>query len=212
MNSLQMIVHYWMKSKRNFWVSLIFQLLSTLFALLTPIFIGRLVSSIDPNTPALATAKNLWLNFILVIIFGFFAFLTGRTGRVLGAEVSSSALYYLRADLNNTISNQSFSYFDKNETGQLVARATSDIDQTEMIFGFGLAVGVQSFIQIIGVLISAFAVQPILALILLSIIPISIIVSVIIARKLKPVYMVTRQAFGELTNTIRENIVGAQCS
>ena len=49
MNSVEMIIKYWLKSKRNFIISFIFQLLSTIFSVFVPIFIGKIVSSIDLN-------------------------------------------------------------------------------------------------------------------------------------------------------------------
>jgi ATP-binding cassette subfamily B protein len=104
----------------------------------------------------------------------------------------------------------SHSYFDKHETGQLIARATSDIDQTEMIFGMGFAIGLQSIFQISMVLISGFAVTPQLAWIIAVVFPISITCSFIIAFKMKPIFMQSRENFGEMTNTIRENLVGSQ--
>jgi ABC-type multidrug transport system fused ATPase/permease subunit len=210
MNSLQMIIKYWMKSKKNFTLSVLYQILSTIFALIPPIFIGRLVSLLDPKSTETFTGTNLLINFSFVIIFAILTYLAGRIGRIKGAEVSSRALYNLRADINDSIYRQSFAYFDKHETGQLVARATSDVDQTEMIFGFGLAVGLQSLIQVIGVLITATILAVQLSWIFAIVVPISVIISTIIAKKLKPVYIETRQAFGDLTNTIRENIVGSQ--
>lgn len=204
MNSMQMVIKYWMKSKKNFISSVVFQLLSTLFSLVSPIFLGRLVGVVLSRN-----YSDLWWNFVLIIVFAILAYFAGRTGRIKGAEVSSRALYELRADLNNTISAQSFAYFDKHETGQLVSRTTSDIDQTEMFFGFGLAVGLQSLIQIIGVLTSAILLEVRMAWIFLMVIPISFSLSYLIAKKLKPVYFETRESFGELTNTIRENLIGA---
>ena len=210
MNSVRMIFKYWTKSKKNFLIALLFQILTTFFALITPLFIGQLVGSLDPNSKTPATILSLWTYFFLIIIFALLTFLTSRIGRIQGAKVATAATYILRSDINNAIHRQSFSYFDKTETGQLVARATSDVEETTMIFGMGLVLGVQGLIQLTGVIIASFLLSKELAWIYVIAIPISLIASVILAKKMKPIYLERRESFGEITNTMQENIVGAE--
>ncbi len=205
-----MIFKYWTKSKKNFLIALLFQILTTFFALITPFFLGQLVGSLDPNSKTPATTLSLWTYFFLIIIFALLTFVTSRIGRLKGAMVATAATYILRSDINNAIHRQSFSYFDKTETGQLVARATSDVEETTMIFGMGLVLGVQGLIQLTGVIIAAFLLSKELAWIYVIAIPISLIASVILAKKMKPIYLERRESFGEITNTMQENIVGAE--
>ncbi len=203
-----MIFKYWLKSKKEFWTSAGYQILATIFALFTPIFIGRIVGGLV--APISLTGFSLWFYFILVILFGLLSFLANRAGRLQGAVVASAAAYYLRADISNAIYRQSFSYFDKTETGQLIARATSDVEETQMIFGMGFALGLQGTIQLIGVVFASVFLNFQLALIFITIMPISLLTSLILAKKMRPIYYEARESFGELTNTIRENIIGAQ--
>ncbi|MHA1254164.1 MAG: ABC transporter ATP-binding protein [Promethearchaeota archaeon] len=210
MNSIRMIFKYWTMSKKNFLIALFFQILTTFFALIIPRFIGLLVGSLDPNSKNPATTLSLWTYFFLIIIFALLTFVTSRIGRLKGAKVATTATYILRSDINNAIHRQSFSYFDKTETGQLVARATSDVEETEMIFGMGLVLGVQGLIQLTGVIIASFLLSKELAMVYVIAIPISLIASVILAKKMKPIYLERRESFGEITNTMQENIVGAE--
>ena len=203
-----MIFKYWLKSKKEFWTSAGYQILATIFALFTPIFIGRIVGGLV--SPISLTGFSLWFYFILVLLFGVLSFLANRAGRLQGAVVASAAAYHLRADISNAIYRQSFSYFDKTETGQLIARATSDVEETQMIFGMGFALGLQGTIQLVGVIFASVFLNFQLALIFIIIMPISLLSSLLLARKMKPIYYETRESFGELTNTIRENIIGAQ--
>jgi ATP-binding cassette subfamily B multidrug efflux pump len=210
MNSLQMIIKYWLKSKGIFAKAFILQIISTILQLIIPIFIGQLVGRLDPDSPNPLSIFDLFFNFFIIIILGLIAFLIFRYSRILGARVSTNALYYIRKDIHNAINRQSFGYFDKMETGNLIARATSDVEQTDMIFGFGLAVGVQGIIQLIGVLIAVSVLNTQLIWIFAILIPSSLVISLIITKMLRPIYFESREAFGELTNTIRENIVGSQ--
>jgi ATP-binding cassette subfamily B protein len=215
LNSIEMIFKYWFKSKRKFVISFLYQLIATIAQLLVPILMGQLISSLIVPPVYLKyfninESTFLLILFSFIAILGFLAFVCGRAGRVVAASVSAQAMYYLRSDIQNAIYKQSFSYFDKHETGQLVARATSDVDQTDQIFGFGLNIGVQTATQLVGVIIVSLIVAPILGWIFLIIIPVSFIGILFIVRKLRPFYFKSRNVFGELTNTIRENILGAQ--
>ncbi len=212
MNSLHMIFKYWTYSRKRFIKYVLFQMIATIFALFIPIFIGNLVGQLDPNLPKeqQATPFTLLINFIIIVIFGIVAYFISRGARISGAKIAARALFYIRQDIHDAIYRQSYSYFDKYETGQLIARATSDVEQTEGIFGMGLVLGIMGILQLIGVNIATWSIQPKLAWILTICIPLSIIGSLIITKKLKPIYQVSREAFGDLTNTIRENIVGAQ--
>jgi len=210
MNTFKMILKYWMKSKKDFILEVIYLLISTLFLVIVPMLIGRMIGGLDPNLSVLSNASELIISFSLIITFGFLAFILERAARLRGAEVSSRAVYYLRTDINNAISRQSFSYFDKTETGQLISRATSDVEESEQIFGMGLTLGLRSILQLGGVTIGFILFSIELSWIFSIAIGSSLLLSYYLAKKLKPIFLETRNSFGELTNTIRENIVGAQ--
>lgn len=210
MNTFKMILKYWMKSKKDFILEVIYLLMSTLFLVIIPMLIGRMIGGLDPNLSVLSNASELIISFSLIITFGFLAFILERAARLRGAEVSSRAVYYLRTDINNAISRQSFSYFDKTETGQLISRATSDVEESEQIFGMGLTLGLRSILQLGGVTIGFILFSIELSWIFSIAIGSSLLLSYYLAKKLKPIFLETRNSFGELTNTIRENIVGAQ--
>ena len=203
MNSLRMIFKYWAKSRKNFIYQFTLVLISTIFYTFTPIFIGRMIG-------ALTNATDLLINFLLIVLFAVLIYFTSRAARLKGAEVSSRAIYYLRADISSAIYRQSFSFFDKTETGQLISRATSDIEETQMIFGMGLTLGLQSILQMTGVFVGFLLFSLELSFILITAFVVSLTISYFIAKKLKPIFLETRESFGELTNTIRENIVGAE--
>ncbi|MHA1933452.1 MAG: ABC transporter transmembrane domain-containing protein, partial [Promethearchaeota archaeon] len=151
MGSFRMIMSYWLRSKKDFVLQFSWMLISTIFYIITPIFIGRMVGSLNPNRTVATNVVEFLIYFVLILFFAFLRYILNRAARLRGAEVSAKAVYYLRSDISNAIYRQSFSYFDKTETGQLISRATSDIEETQMIFSMGLTLTVQSFLQIGGV-------------------------------------------------------------
>ena len=210
MGSFGMIMSYWLRSKRDFIFQFSLMLISTIFYVITPIFIGRMVGSLNPNRTVAANVIELLFYFGLILFFASLRYILNRAARLRGAEVSAKAVYYLRSDISNAIYRQSFSYFDKTETGQLISRATSDIEETQMIFSMGLTLSLQSFLQIGGVIFGFYIFSPLIMFILIIVIFSSLGFSFYIAKKLRPIFLETRESFGDLTNTIRENIIGSQ--
>ena len=210
MGSFRMIMSYWLRSKRDFTLQFTWMLISTIFYVITPIFIGRMVGSLNPNRTVAANAIELLIYFLLILFFALLRYVLNRSARLRGAEVSARAVYYLRSDISNAIYRQSFSYFDKTETGQLISRDTSDIEETQMIFSMGLTLSLQSFLQIGGVILGFLIFSIEMTFVLIIVIFCSLGLSFYIAKKLRPIFLETRESFGDLTSTIRENIIGAQ--
>jgi ATP-binding cassette subfamily B protein len=181
MGSFGMIMSYWLRSKKDFVLQFSWMLISTFFYIITPVFIGRMVGSLNPNRPVAANVTELLFYFVLILIFASLRYVLNRAARLRGAEVSARAVYYLRSDISNAIYRQSFSYFDKTETGQLISRATSDIEETQMIFSMGLSLTVQSFLQIGGVIIGFLIFSIEMTLVLIIVICCSLALSYYIA-------------------------------
>ncbi len=211
MGSFRMIMSYWLRSKKDFILQFTWMLISTIFYVVTPIFIGRMVGSLLNSEQLLVTRViEMIIYFVLILFFALLRYVLNRAARLRGAEVSARAVYYLRSDISNAIYRQSFSYFDKTETGQLISRATSDIEETQMVFSMGLTLSLQSFLQIGGVIFGFYLFSPVITIMLIIVIISSLGFSFYIAKKLRPIFLETRESFGDLTNTIRENIIGAQ--
>src|SRR5690606_3937441 len=112
-----------------------------------------------------SSAPQTLINAIIFILLfailrGFFAFL-----QAYWAEKNSQAVAYdLRNDLYAKIQRLSFSYHDKNQTGQLMIRATDDVEKVRLFIGQGLVQLVGSIILLTGTLIILFSTNVKLAL------------------------------------------------
>ena len=95
------------------------------------------------------------------IVYGVFAFL-----QAYWAEKNSQAVAYdLRNDLFAKIQRLSFSYHDQNQTGQLMIRATDDVEKVRLFIGQGLLQLAGAFILLAGTLIILFSTNVQLALV-----------------------------------------------
>ena len=145
---------------------------------------------------------------ISIIIFaalrGLFAFL-----QAYWAEKNSQAVAYdLRNDLYAKIQNLSFSYHDKNQTGQLMIRATDDVEKVRLFIGQGLLQLVGAVILLVGTVIILFTSNAPLAWTAMPILPVAIITFVIFASLAQPMFSKVQQKLSYLNTVLQENLAG----
>jgi ATP-binding cassette subfamily B protein len=108
----------------------------------------------------------------------------------------------------NSLLEQSFSFYDKQRTGQLMARATGDIDQIDRWFDVGLRMSVSTVVLITMVLWNLWNTDVSLTFITLLVIPFLFVTILTFGRKSFPVTQKMRQQYGEITSVFQENLMG----
>ena len=157
----------------------------------------------------IAAAPGLLLSAGLAIVIfalvrGVFAFL-----QAFWAEKNSQAVAYdIRNDLYAKIQQLSFAYHDQNQTGQLMIRATDDVEKVRLFIGQGLMQLVGALILIVGTLIILFATNAQLALITLPILPIALILFVVFGAISGPLFAKVQMRLSELNTILQENVAG----
>jgi ABC-type multidrug transport system fused ATPase/permease subunit len=125
------------------------------------------------------------------------------------SQVSQRVSYSMRRDMYNSLLEQSFSFYDKQRTGQLMARATNDIEQVERFLDVGLRMMIQFslVIAVVWVLVSIN-----LSLTILTIITMPFILLTILdfGRRSYPWTQKQRQQYGEITSALQENLSGVR--
>ncbi len=155
------------------------------------------------NAPqALTTA------IIAIVIFsalrGLFAFL-----QVYWAERNSQNVAFdLRNDLFSKIQNLSFSYHDRNQTGQLMVRATDDVEKVRIFIGQGLLQLVGAIVLITGTLILLFTTNARLAYVALPILPIGLAVFILFGTVARPLFTQIQIKLSNLNTILQENLAG----
>src|SRR6266542_6712358 len=145
---------------------------------------------------------------ILIIIFaairGIFAFLQSFWAE----KNSQSVAYDLRNDLYAKIQRLSFSYHDKNQTGQLMIRATDDVEKVRLFIGQGLLQLVGAIILLSGTVIILFSSNASLAWTAMPILPIAIVLFGVFASLAQPMFMKVQQKLSYLNTVLQENLAG----
>ena len=152
--------------------------------------------------------QALLIALVSIVFFaalrGLFAFLQAYWAE----KNSQSVAYDLRNDLYAKIQNLSFSYHDKNQTGQLMVRATDDVEKVRLFIGQGLLQLVGAVILLAGTVIILFTSNVPLAWAAMPILPVAIITFVIFASLAQPMFSKVQQKLSYLNTVLQENLAG----
>jgi len=144
--------------------------------------------------------------FAVTVLRSLFTYLQG----VLAAKVSQGVAYDLRNSLYDHIQSLSFSYHDRSQTGQLLTRATSDVDMVRTFISTGVIQIVTTAILIVGSLYLLFITNWRLAL---HVVPVMLAVFVLfsfMARKGRPIFRGIQEKIAALNTRLEENLVGVR--
>jgi ATP-binding cassette subfamily B protein len=119
----------------------------------------------------------------LVAVLYLVSALLGWASAYIMAGVTQTAVYELRADVDRKIGRLPLSYFDAHARGDLLSRVTNDIDNVSNTLQQVLTQLITSVLTVVGVLIVMFWMSPLLAVIALLTVPLSFIVTMLIARR-----------------------------
>ena len=135
---------------------------------------------------------------------GIFAFL-----QAFWAEKNSQSVAFdLRNDLYAKIQRLSFSYHDQNQTGQLMIRATDDVEKVRLFLGQGLLQLVGALVLLTATLIILFTTNAQLALAVIWIIPVALILFMVFGTVSQPLFNRVQQRLSALNTILQENLAG----
>jgi len=128
----------------------------------------------------------------------------------LGEFLSQRVAYDLRNTLYDRLQRLSYAFHDRSQTGQLMSRATADVEGVRMFVGFALLRGVYFVVLLVAIAVLLFVLDWQLALISLSVLPFISFRTIVINRKLRELWMKIQQGIGVLGSIVQENLVGAR--
>jgi ATP-binding cassette subfamily B multidrug efflux pump len=154
------------------------------------------------------TESALLYTGLLILAFaaarGFFAFSQTYTAE----KVSQSAAFDFRNDLYAKIQRLSFSYHDRNQTGQLMIRATDDVEKVRLFIAQGLLMTVQSLLLFSGALLLLFLTNARLALVILPVLPLAMALFWTFGAITQPMFMKVQIRLSKLNTILQENLAG----
>jgi len=151
---------------------------------------------------------GLWLIVALVLGIGLVksALMLGR--RLIAGRQALGVEFDIRNSLYAKLVRQSFGYFDRNQTGQLMSRATVDLQSVRFFLGYGLIFFFQHIVTVVVVTSVLFVVNWKLALVALWIMPVLIALAYRYSHVSHPVLREVQQKMADVATVSEENIVG----
>ncbi len=118
----------------------------------------------------------------------------------------------MRRNAFNHLQTLSVSYFNRNSVGKLHARIMSDTSVISSTLSWDVYRSVWNMAYMLGAAVVMFVLDPILALCVLTVVPLVIVVSIYFQRKLTKLHRRAREINSEITGGFNDGITGAQTS
>ncbi len=154
-----------------------------------------------------AESAILWAGLLILafaVARGFFAFAQGY----MAERASQSVAFDFRNELYAKIQRLSFSYHDRNQTGQLMIRATDDVEKVRQFIGQGLLLAVQALIILTGALVILMLTNFRLMLTILPVLPVALIIFMAFGAITQPMFARVQQKLSTLNTILQENLAG----
>jgi ATP-binding cassette subfamily B multidrug efflux pump len=152
--------------------------------------------------------RGMFLAGGLILVFALIRGLFSFSQAYMGERASQSVSFDLRNELFARIQRLSFSYHDRNHTGQLMIRATDDVEKVRLFVGQGLLMAVQSLLLLTGTLIILSTTNFRLMLVILPILPFAVLLFMAIGSLARPMFEAAQIRLSALNAILQENMAG----
>ncbi len=188
---------------------------ATAFNIFAPRELGEATTTIYNGVVGMAQGTQDHLDFnaltrilatVLVLYIGYSVF--QYIQQYLMARVTQNIVYNLRQEVEEKLNRLPLSYYDRVPKGETLSRVVNDIDLISSTLQDSLAQTVTAIVTFIGVLVMMLSISPLMTLIALITIPISLFVTLVIARRSQRLFLAQQTALGVLDAHIEENYGG----
>jgi ABC-type multidrug transport system fused ATPase/permease subunit len=186
---------------------------------LIPALTGRAVDAITRGAAASAHHQaavraherhTLLLIAVLIAAAAVLRWALTYTRRIVAGKVSLGLEYDLRELLYGHLQRLELGFFDRQQTGQLMSRATVDLQAVRFFLGYGLVFIVQSALTIVLAGVAMIVIDPGLGALALAPVPFVVLIAQRYGRRARPAVQAIQQRIAELTADAEENISGVR--
>src|SRR6266550_3417836 len=143
---------------------------------------------------------------VLAVGAGRAVFMAGR--RLISGRQALGVEFDMRNALYAKLLRLSFGFYDRHQTGQLLSRATVDLQTVRFFLGYGLVFFFQNVLTIVGATVIMFFVNWELALVATAVTPLIVVFAYRYSRIAHPVLRDVQQKMADVATVAEENIVG----
>jgi ABC-type multidrug transport system fused ATPase/permease subunit len=185
------------------------------FALLVPRLFGSSIDRVvrfDPaNGHVIPLEVDTWTLMVMALALLGASIMRGLSdfARTYTSDsLSQKVAYDLRNLLYDKLQHLSFAFHDTEHTGNLMSKATADVEQVRRFVNLGMVRSLDVAIRLIAITSILAFLNWKLALICLAFAPFSVLQSTLVLRKLRPRWLRVQEIMGESVTILQENLVG----
>ncbi|MES2408912.1 MAG: ABC transporter ATP-binding protein [Patescibacteria group bacterium] len=212
--TMRTLLEYLRPFRLSIIVVLVFAVLSTVFAIVSPKMLGEVTNDIvagfinkqsgGAGIDYVAILKIIELLVGLYVVSALFGYIQGW----IMAGVSQKVTFNLRRDISEKINKLPLSYFDNRTHGEVLSRVTNDVDTVSQTLNQGLTQIVTAVTSLIGILVMMLTISWQMTLVAIIVLPISFgLIGLVVGRSQK--YFVTQQVtLGKINGHVEEMFSG----
>jgi ATP-binding cassette, subfamily B, bacterial len=185
-------------------VSSLLAIASQVAGILVPVLTGAVINELSGDADTTVLALEIAAIVGLGLVRG--GLMLGR--RLISGRQALAVEYDLRDELYSRFLRLSFGFYDRSQTGQLMSRATIDLQSVRFFLGYGLIFFAQHVVTVLAVTAVLFVYSWQLALIALAITPAIVLTAYRYSRVSHPVLRDVQQKLADVATVAEENIVG----
>jgi len=189
------------------------------FMFIMPWFMAQAVDSIngnETNIPVInawatpGTIYYLFLTALCLLAAGILRGVAAFAQTFLNQSISQRVAYDVRNHMYEAYQKQSFAFYDKMPTAELMSRATADVEAARMLTSIGLPRPFQTAIFFTAILVFLWLTSPPLALIAFVGIPFIGYRAIKTSVSLRPIWLTIQEGQAAMTVVLQENLAGAK--
>jgi ATP-binding cassette subfamily B protein len=155
-----------------------------------------------------ADRRTIWWYALAILIIGLARSLLTMGRRLISGRQALGVEFDMRNALYAKLQRLSFRFYDRHQTGQLMSRATVDLQAVRFFLGYGLIFFFQHITTIVGVTVVMFVVNWRLALAATAITPFIVLVAYRYSTVSHPILRDVQQKMADVATVAEESIVG----
>lgn len=207
MNTFKKFIRYYGPYKKVFFFDLFCAAFISIVDLAFPQILRTMTNTLFQKDASVILRTLPWIAAILLICYILQAlckYYVSCQGHIMGARMERD----MRKELFEHYENLSFSYYDKNNTGQMMSRLVSDLFDISEFAHHGPENLFISVVKIVGSFIFLFMIQWKLALILAAVVIFMIIFSAYQNQRMQATFLDNRRKIGDINATLQDSLEG----
>lgn len=206
--TLKRLLSYLSESKYQLVLALFTALIANLLALYAPKVVGQAIDAIGVknNVDFMAVYKYAIILLIMYLVSSLFLYILQR----LLIIVSNRITYRLRKEIFDHLQDLPISYFDQNQTGDIISKISYDVDTINTSLSTDILHLFTGFITAVGSFVMMFMISNTLVIVVLVTVPVVFYIAKLRMHKVKPLFRLRSRKLGELNGFSEEMLSGAK--